>query len=150
MKRPPPDDRPGHEVTSSSDNPDLPERADRRGFLGFMGRAGMVAVGGLAGASALSRRSRAAATTDNKIVNPHTYAYACCHLARDNDCPSSGGSRVCDTSNGYHWQIWYCCAGSAPFQRYYACAECTQSNSGCYYGPFRCSAYWTVRANSCP
>jgi hypothetical protein len=108
---------------------------DRRGFVGWMRRVGIGTVGAIAGFIASEQPVLATGC-------------ACCNLVY---CPSN-----CPYNNGYycpdgnhHMMIWTCCAGSPPFQRLYACAECVANGTNTCFAASECSAYWTVRANSC-
>ncbi|MFJ2029145.1 hypothetical protein [Streptosporangium sp. NPDC087985] len=111
------------------------QRADRRRFLGWMGKVGVTTIGVVASLAATSKTAEAA-------------NWACCSLALPNTfCKTNSSAQyICPT--GYTMKTWTCCSGSAPFQRRYACGECTKG-SNCSTGPFICSAGWTVNANGC-
>ncbi|MEV4303406.1 hypothetical protein [Nonomuraea sp. NPDC049624] len=114
---------------------DGPDASGRRGFLGWMGRVGVAAIGAVAGATLMTKPAAAG-------------NWRCCNLALPNTfCKTnSSGQYVCPS--GYSMKVWQCCSGSAPYQRKYACGECTKG-ADCGSGPFICSAGWTVNANGC-
>lgn len=109
--------------------------SSRRGFIGWMSKVGVSAVGAVAGVTAMSKSAQAG-------------NWNCCNLALPNFfCPrNSSAQYYCPP--GYTMKVWTCCSGSAPWQRRYACGECTKGPD-CGTGPFYCSAGWTVNANGC-
>ncbi|MFI6323376.1 hypothetical protein ACIBG8_38005 [Nonomuraea sp. NPDC050556] len=115
---------------------DMP-RSNRRGFIGWMSKIGIGAVGTVAGMTATARASHA--------VEPN---WNCCKLALpDLWCPKNASAQYyCPP--GYTMKVWTCCSGTAPWQRKYACGECTQGAT-CGDGPVYCSAGWVVSANRC-
>ncbi|GAA1682280.1 hypothetical protein [Fodinicola feengrottensis] len=114
-------------------------RSSRRGFMGWMGKVGLTAVGGVAAVLATDKAAEA-------DVRPQAN-WNCCNLYYSPpNCPLDAyGQPICHKGS---LQVWYCCSGSAPWQRKYACGECT-GGSSCGQGPFYCSSGWTVRANGC-
>jgi hypothetical protein len=105
----------------------------RRGFLGWMGRVGLTAVGAISGVAATQGVAEAAP--------------GCCQLRYGrNTCPFRNGYPYCTQGT---MKGWYCCNGTAPFQRKYFCGECTPGTGNCFQGPWYCSAYYTVNANGC-
>ncbi|MCW2878493.1 MAG: hypothetical protein JWQ95_2593 [Sphaerisporangium sp.] len=109
--------------------------SNRRRFLGWMGKVGVTTIGAVAGLAATSKAAEAA-------------NWRCCNLAQPNNfCPTNSSAQyVCPS--GYSMKVWTCCSGSPPYQRRYACGECTKG-ANCNTGPFICSAGWTVNANGC-
>lgn len=54
-------------------------------------------------------------------------------------CPYPSGNPAAYTcQSGYYKQLWTCTQGSILWY----CAECTQNQSSCWYGPFQCSLWW--------
>jgi hypothetical protein len=109
----------------------------RRGFLGWLGKIGMGTVGGAAGLLATTIPAAACC------------GYSCCCL---NYCPpncqtDSNGQAVCPS--GYTVQVWTCCAGTPPFTRRVACAECVPNGTNTCYSWSICSGYWTVNPRGC-
>jgi len=105
---------------------------DRRGFIGWMRRIGIGTVGAVAGFM----------TAEQPVL---ATSCACCSLAW---CPPNCPGNNCLDSN-HHMMVWTCCAGTPPFQRLYACGECVDNGTNTCYAVSQCSAYWTVRPNSC-
>ena len=66
----------------------------------------------------------------------------CCHVFYPNGpyCNYVGKPQSYTCPPGYYRQWWFCCEGSRG--REAACAECTQSQSTCWSGPFNCSTWW--------
>lgn len=109
---------------------------DRRSFIRWMRRLGIGTVGAIAGLLVTEQPALAASC-------------ACCGLVYcPSNCPSTNGSYHCKDSN-HHMKTWTCCAGSPPFQRLYACGECVANSVNTCFAASQCSAYWTVRPNSC-
>lgn len=110
---------------------------NRRGFLKFVSKIGIGTIGGMAAMNLMPQAAQAAPQ-----IGP-----ACCDLYYNPpNCPYSGGYPYCPNGT---MKTWTCCAGSPPFQRLYACGECNDGSSCWSAAHWYCSAYWTVRANSC-
>jgi len=74
--------------------------------------------------------------------NPPDPLPRCCRVFYPNGpyCNYVGRPQDYTCPSGYYRQWWFCCEGSRG--REAACAECTQSTSTCWSGPFNCSTWW--------
>lgn len=115
------------------------ETSTPTGVFGHLSHLGiqvlsMAAAAGQRGPKATSTPGERMGDDRARIMAP-----GCCHLALPNTpCAYVGQPSNYTCPEGYYRQWWYCTEGT---QRR-ACAECTQSASTCWQGPFVCSIWW--------
>jgi hypothetical protein len=97
----------------------------RRGFVAKLTAAGAAVFAGIAAFDAASAEA---------------YPYHCCGLATDIRCAGCGSADGFRCPPGSRPKVWWCCERHG----LYHCGECTEGDSTCYVGPFRCSCGYEV------